>query len=93
MQAIYKTSLALALTLIGFCSLASAQTKEAAGQLDAEMAKFFEKSHSALDNALAEFDNAQDLPENSELAPYNICLLYTSPSPRDRTRSRMPSSA
>ena len=23
----------------------------------------------------------------------NICLLYTSPSPRDRTRTRMPSSA
>ena len=27
------------------------------------------------------------------LADYLICLLYTSPSPRDRTRSRMPSSA
>ena len=27
------------------------------------------------------------------LAPENSCLLYTSPSPRDRTRSRMPSSA
>ena len=26
-------------------------------------------------------------------AMYNTCLLYTSPSPRDRTRSRMPSSA
>ena len=26
-------------------------------------------------------------------AQYTICLLYTSPSPRDRTRSRMPSSA
>ena len=26
-------------------------------------------------------------------ASYYICLLYTSPSPRDRTRSRMPSSA
>src|SRR5665811_2529190 len=26
-------------------------------------------------------------------APFNACLLYTSPSPRDRTRSRMPSSA
>ena len=26
-------------------------------------------------------------------APHKICLLYTSPSPRDRTRSRMPSSA
>ena len=26
-------------------------------------------------------------------ASHSICLLYTSPSPRDRTRSRMPSSA
>ena len=26
-------------------------------------------------------------------AGYHHCLLYTSPSPRDRTRSRMPSSA
>ena len=25
--------------------------------------------------------------------PLDACLLYTSPSPRDRTRSRMPSSA
>ena len=30
-----------------------------------------------------EYDDWQDNP----------CLLYTSPSPRDRTRSRMPSSA
>ena len=35
----------------------------------------------------------------SEIAPFaynkgvDDCLLYTSPSPRDRTRSRMPSSA
>ena len=28
-----------------------------------------------------------------EPQPDNPCLLYTSPSPRDRTRSRMPSSA
>ena len=26
-------------------------------------------------------------------APYLICLLYTSPSPRDKRQSRMPSSA
>ena len=32
------------------------------------------------------------LPVESGLDRY-ICLLYTSPSPRDRTRSRMPSSA
>ena len=25
--------------------------------------------------------------------PYGVCLLYTSPSPRDMRRSRMPSSA
>ena len=28
-----------------------------------------------------------------QLDEYDHCLLYTSPSPRDRTRSRMPSSA
>ena len=29
----------------------------------------------------------------SEIKTPNICLLYTSPSPRDRLLSRMPSSA
>ena len=33
-------------------------------------------------------------PENVSLYKQeHFCLLYTSPSPRDRTRSRMPSSA
>ena len=42
---------------------------------------------------------AKDLGLSADqLVPYGydkakICLLYTSPSPRDRTRSRMPSSA
>ena len=31
--------------------------------------------------------------DQAQLDAYKICLLYTSPSPRDRTRSRMPSSA
>ena len=30
---------------------------------------------------------------NKQLDEFKGCLLYTSPSPRDRTRSRMPSSA
>ena len=30
---------------------------------------------------------------NFAVAMVKACLLYTSPSPRDRTRSRMPSSA
>ena len=34
-----------------------------------------------------------DLEHWSRTWQLNICLLYTSPSPRDRTRSRMPSSA
>ena len=29
----------------------------------------------------------------TDAGTYRFCLLYTSPSPRDRTRSRMPSSA
>ena len=29
----------------------------------------------------------------SSTAHYRLCLLYTSPSPRDRQKSRMPSSA
>ena len=40
--------------------------------------------------------NASDgtIPEEDIKRYYDIaCLLYTSPSPRDRTRSRMPSSA
>ena len=32
-------------------------------------------------------------PHSKIAAMYQVCLLYTSPSPRDRTRSRMPSSA
>ena len=35
-----------------------------------------------------------DQKEVEKLRKYGVpCLLYTSPSPRDRTRSRMPSSA
>ena len=32
-------------------------------------------------------------PEEYGIEPTSLCLLYTSPSPRDRQKSRMPSSA
>ena len=32
-------------------------------------------------------------PKTKKPSMYNVCLLYTSPSPRDKTVSRMPSSA
>ena len=59
-----------------------------------------------IDDILNDFDLVQKtLKESSELRQViksplvnsdeklNICLLYTSPSPRDRSISRMPSSA
>ena len=36
---------------------------------------------------------SQDVSTSHWPLPSSACLLYTSPSPRDRTRSRMPSSA
>ena len=36
---------------------------------------------------------SQTSPEVDEITRYTDCLLYTSPSPRDATLSRMPSSA
>ena len=48
----------------------------------AEFAERMETSRSSLDRLLD--------PDNESVT---FCLLYTSPSPRDRTRSRMPSSA
>ena len=44
-----------------------------------------EKQRQHLDALASRPDDQTDLAD--------ICLLYTSPSPRDRTRSRMPSSA
>jgi len=44
--------------------------------------------HQDFTNDVDSLKNAIDL-----IGVYGGCLLYTSPSPRDRTRSRMPSSA
>ena len=43
--------------------------------------------------ATAMGQKAVDLAKAMERASNKNCLLYTSPSPRDRTRYRMPSSA
>ena len=39
------------------------------------------------------FNGAMEGGVDRGIGPFTDCLLYTSPSPRDRTRSRMPSSA
>ena len=64
--------------------------------------KLFHEADNILDFSLSSLilegpKEQLDLTENTQpaifLVGYSICLLYTSPSPRDRTRSRMPSSA
>ena len=46
------------------------------------------------DRALdVEFLNVLDADVWPAVAHYDVCLLYTSPSPRDKRQSRMPSSA
>ena len=41
----------------------------------------------------AMLDSKKLVPEGEGRYKYTVCLLYTSPSPRDRQKSRMPSSA
>ena len=47
----------------------------------------------AVPGALDKLNKARMIKNAIDYAKYIACLLYTSPSPRDRTRSRMPSSA
>ena len=56
----------------------------------------------AVNDLLAAMDNQRneqsfatpiEVEQGTEIGKIASCLLYTSPSPRDRTRSRMPSSA
>ena len=57
-----------------------------------EVKRLVEAAHQCLEKEL----RPALAKEGIHVLPYhelNACLLYTSPSPRDRTRSRMPSSA
>ena len=46
-----------------------------------------------LDLKSFEWNDILGLEGDEDIIDINICLLYTSPSPRDMRRSRMPSSA
>ena len=57
-----------------------------------------EMEQEVLLSARTDFDEITIIPavyeaEQRLSKPIDICLLYTSPSPRDRQKSRMPSSA
>ena len=53
--------------------------------------EFNPSSLAAAKNIVAKYPEGKQ--QSAVMALLYICLLYTSPSPRDRTRSRMPSSA
>ena len=50
-------------------------------------------SSATLNSATTSLLTSSPTNEVPNSGQYTACLLYTSPSPRDRTRSRMPSSA
>ena len=59
----------------------------------AQMAELFGKDVRTVNEHLLNVYSEGELERDSTIRKFRICLLYTSPSPRDRTRSRMPSSA
>ena len=69
--------------------------EEAIQGLDPEIREGIVLSHTEL--PVSELDRLKKQLQIQDLDPifrkYILCLLYTSPSPRDSTSSRMPSSA
>ena len=62
------------------------------GKVPVRTPTFLQNPHALLSNNVFEVELAPEI-QLFLLQPNYSCLLYTSPSPRDRTRSRMPSSA
>ena len=62
---------------------------------DATIFDRLKQDHDAHRQLLAKMDDAADEPDRLEklFEQFRVCLLYTSPSPRDVEESRMPSSA
>ena len=84
---------AISLTLAS-CGNRTEQNSSAAERNQSDISQ---PAASSENNVLSELTST-DFPVSSAMAENNTtsqatCLLYTSPSPRDRTRSRMPSSA
>ena len=81
---------------MGYIGLLEAMRFELAAEYLVMAAMLAEiKSRALLPKPVGEDDDEEDPRAEliRRLLEYENCLLYTSPSPRDRTRSRMPSSA
>ena len=79
--------------LFGFVSIYQLSFTFIASQKEAEAKEFAISKYS---RDVTDYINLRDKAYNDYLdsiGSLSICLLYTSPSPRDRQKSRMPSSA
>ena len=91
MNKIYTGILTLVILLLTSCSQESRDSTIQIDSLDTNSDKTY------LSNTLKEFDlvdlNGKIVNSSKWNNQFKFCLLYTSPSPRDRQKSRMPSSA
>ena len=62
-------------------------------RLSAKIEKASEASREAAQQAKLNSESLEQIESRVDANEAYICLLYTSPSPRDRQKSRMPSSA
>ena len=69
--------------------------KKLSEQIDelSALVKRLEDPSIELEDALAVYESGIKIAQAAQKALEQACLLYTSPSPRDMRRSRMPSSA
>ena len=91
-----STILTVGILLIGINFLALAPF--VAGQVEAGVQDVVADGYDGYDddgneNYTADYDDEWLVSSSERVYFAYSCLLYTSPSPRDRTRSRMPSSA
>ena len=77
-----------------FSSLSASDPLVSSDQPELPLVEDVESAASGLPECFVFIENIDSFAEIEDLAPVGKgCLLYTSPSPRDATLSRMPSSA
>ena len=92
--AIYYSAMRVLVTEQDFYDLTYAYLKKAREQNVLYCEPFFDpQAHTSRGVSFETVITGIRLAQKQAAAELGICLLYTSPSPRDRTRSRMPSSA
>ena len=80
---------ALAVLFLSLAGCSGPNSESTSAHADHDTAQHHDADHDDIGHAAVEKSSNKTDHEDED----HGCLLYTSPSPRDRTRSRMPSSA